>query len=65
MLRLYIEDTFCRYIYRLRYDVSDFIHPLFITDDRKHDVGDAFLENVLSGQRQTEIQSQTRVIDGG
>ena len=65
MLRLYIEDTFCRYIYRLRYEVSDFIH--FFKQMMKSMTSAlrrCVLGKVLSGQRQTQIQSQSWVIDG-
>ena len=64
MLRLYIEDTFCWYIYRLRYEVSDFYISPFYNRWWKAWRRRCVLGKVLSGQRQTEIQSQSRVIDG-
>ena len=57
MLGLYIEDTFCPYIYRLRYDP-------FYNSWSKAWRRRCVLGKVLSGQRQTEIQSQSQVIDG-
>ena len=66
MLRLYIEDTFCRYIYRLRYEVSDFYTFCLkqMMKSKTSTLWRSVLGKVLCGQRQTEIPSQSQVIDG-
>ena len=64
MLRLYIEGTFCWYIYRLRYEISDFYTSPFYNRWWNSWRRRCVLGKVLSGQRQTEIQSQSQVIDG-
>ena len=64
MLRLYIEDTFCRYTYSLRYEVSYFYTSPFYNRWWKAWRRRCVLGKVLSGQRQTQIQSLSQVIDG-